>query len=115
MATMQELAEELQIPRYLLFTTAGWSIYTVMQAKIEASKQTVAPDVVQVPGQFSAPAKDAPSIIYPLLNFRNLAGMVMNTFEELEGEELVEAIRTDLPQMTTKPGCKVLAENCQNP
>lgn len=103
----EELAEELQVPRFLLFTTAGWSVYTVLKDRVEASKKTGPNDIVEIPGQFSAPAKEAPSLIYPLLNLSNVAGMLVVTYEELEGEELLEAIRTYLPHMTTKPGSKV--------
>ncbi|KAL2609877.1 hypothetical protein R1flu_028450 [Riccia fluitans] len=89
----KEVAEELNIPRYILFTTSAWGPLSFLWRQVG---NWAPDDFMTIPGLSPIRIKDGiPVILEPLINLDNAAAVLCNSFEELE-KGSVEAARTHL-------------------
>ncbi|KAG6551801.1 hypothetical protein Mapa_006618 [Marchantia paleacea] len=99
----QEAADKLNIPRYMMFTTPAWVPWSIMTGKVEnwAARPD---DLVTLPGMSPLRIRDCmPPKLPSLVNFKDAAGLLCNSFEELE-RGTTDALRALLQQHPTSSG-----------
>ncbi|BBN12055.1 protein MpUGT23 [Marchantia polymorpha subsp. ruderalis] len=99
----QEAADKLNIPRYMMFTTPAWAAWSTMTGKVE-NWEARPDDPVTPPGMFSMRIGDClPPKLPSLVDFRDAAGLLCNSFEELEGG-MTDALRALIQKHPTSSG-----------
>ncbi|KAL3679841.1 hypothetical protein R1sor_022797 [Riccia sorocarpa] len=97
----KEVAEELDIPRYVMFTTSAWAPLSFLWRQVG---NWTPDDIMTIPGLSPIRIKDGiPVILEPLINVDNARGIICNSYEELE-QETVVAVRTHLQEHPNSNG-----------